>query len=310
MSGPVVVTGAAGFAGRHLVEYLAPQHEVVALARVVPGDQTPGVRWQAADLLDREAVRNAVRQLRPSAVYHCAGFAYAGGGWADSTRPLAGNVLITHHLFDALRLIGGACRVVLPGSSTVYAVSERAHTEDDRLAPTNPYALSKLAQEQLGLRALAEDGLDVILTRSFNHTGPRQAPAFAAASMARQIALIERGELPPIVRVGNLEARRDLTDVRDVVAAYAALMQRGTPGTLYNVASGTARPIASVLEGLAGRSRVKITIEPDPARMRPDDIPVMLGDASRLRAATGWVPTISFDRMLDDLLDYWRRRPA
>jgi GDP-4-dehydro-6-deoxy-D-mannose reductase len=316
VSGAVLVTGAAGFAGGHLVEHLtsgrqaAGGGELVAWARALPPDRPAGVRWQQIDLADRAAVRAAIGLLKPAAVYHCAGFPHASGGWADAVRALAVNVLITHYLFDALRLAGSGCRIVLPGSATVYAPSERAHTEDDPVAPTHPYGLSKLAQEQLGVRALAEDGLDVIPTRSFNHTGPRQTPAFAAASMARQIALIERGALPPVVRVGNLEARRDLTDVRDVVAAYTALMREGTPGTVYNVASGSARPISAVLHGLIDRAGVKVTIEPDPGRIRPDDIPVVLGDAGRLRATTGWAPAISFDRMLDDLLDYWRTRPA
>ncbi len=309
-----LVTGAAGFAGRHLLEHLAARQRrgddgsdpIVAWARALPADPTPGVRWQSIDLEDREAVHAAVRRLEPTAVYHCAGFPHASGGWSDAVRPLAANVLMTHYLLDALRLAGGGWRILLPGSATVYAAAERAHTEDDPLAPPHAYGLSKLAQEQLGLRAVVEDGLEVIVTRSFNHTGPRQTPAFAAASMARQVALIERGELPPVVRVGNLDARRDLTDVRDVVAAYAALMRAGTPGTVYNVASGTAQPIRAVLDGLIRRSRVTVTVEPDPARMRPADTPVVLGDASRLHAATGWTPTISFDRMLDDLLDYWR----
>jgi GDP-4-dehydro-6-deoxy-D-mannose reductase len=305
---PVLVTGAAGFAGGHLVEHLhAIGCEVVAWARAVPrGPLGRTGRWEPIDLLDREAVRAAIRRLRPSAVFHCAGFPHAGGGWGDAARPLAINVMLTHYLFDALRLAGIGCRVVLPGSATVYAASERPHVENDPLASDTPYALSKLAQELLGIRALSEDGLDVILTRSFNHTGPRQTPAFAAASMARQIARIERGELEPLVRVGNLDARRDLTDVRDVVAAYAALMTHGQPGTVYNVASGVGRPIAAILDGLIGRARVPVRIELDPARMRPSDTPVLVGDAARLHAETGWSPAIPFERMLDDLLDYWR----
>jgi GDP-4-dehydro-6-deoxy-D-mannose reductase len=178
--------------------------------------------------------------------------------------------------------------------------------EDHPVAPASPYALSKLAQETLARRAVDEDGLDVVITRSFNHTGPRQTPAFVAPSMARQIALIEAGALEAVIRVGNLDAHRDLTDVRDIVRAYAALMASGERGAIYNVGSGTARPIRSVLDALVARAKVPVRIEPDPARMRPTDIPVLTANCARLKQATGWRPAISFDQMLDDLLEYWR----
>jgi GDP-4-dehydro-6-deoxy-D-mannose reductase len=303
-----LITGATGFAGSHLVEQLATDHDVVAWGRAEPPPELARLgRWERIDLFDRDDVRRAIERVRPAAVFHCAGFPHAAGGWTDSAAALARNVLLTHYLFDALRRAAVRCRVLLPGSATVYAASPVPHTEDDPLAPAAAYALSKLAQEQLGLRAVAEDGLDVILTRSFNHTGPRQTPDFVAPSMARQIALIERGSLAPEIRVGNLDAQRDLMDVRDTVAAYAALMRSGTPGTIYNVASGTGRTIRSVLDGLISRARIPVMVTQDPARLQRSDIPVLTGDSSRLRNATGWKPVISFDRMLDDLLDYWRR---
>jgi GDP-4-dehydro-6-deoxy-D-mannose reductase len=196
--------------------------------------------------------------------------------------------------------------VLVTGSATVYAPSATPLREDDPLAPASPYAVSKLAQEQLAARGWTEDGIDVILTRPFNHTGPRQRPAFAAPGFARQIALIERGAIDPLIKVGNLDTARDLTDVRDVVRAYALLMERGTPGTVYNVASGIARSMRAVLDALVTRSRVPVRISVDPERLRPRDTPVIVGDASRLRTATGWAPAIAFDRMLDDLLEYWR----
>jgi GDP-4-dehydro-6-deoxy-D-mannose reductase len=251
-------------------------------------------------------VRAAIREVRPTQIYHCAGVPHVAESWRDTARPLAGNVLATEHLFDALRREGVRCRVLVPGSATVYAPSTEPIGETDPVAPASPYAISKLAQERLALRAIQEDGLDVVVTRSFNHTGPRQTPAFVAPSMARQIALIERGRLEPVIKVGNLEARRDLTDVRDVVRAYAALMQFGTTGAVYNVASGVARSIQSVLEALINRSKVAVRVEVDPTRLRPNDVPVVAGDNSRLTAATGWQPAIGFDQMLDDLLAYWR----
>jgi GDP-4-dehydro-6-deoxy-D-mannose reductase len=188
----------------------------------------------------------------------------------------------------------------------VYAASTAPLTEESPIAPSNPYAVSKLVQEQLAFRAAREDGIDVIVTRSFNHTGPRQSAAFAAPNMARQIALIEAGVAEPVIKTGNLDAQRDITDVRDMARAYIALMRHGASSTLYNVSSGTTRVMRSVLDALVARARVKVRVETDPALMRPSDTPIVLGDPTRLHEATGWRPEISFDRTLDDLLNYWR----
>ena len=308
MTRPVLVTGAAGFAGGHLLQHLAPHHTLVGWSRSAPPpDLAPLASWDAVDLLDPAQVRAAIVRTRPSAVYHCAGLPHVAESFSDTAQPLATNVLGTHHLFDALRRAGIACRVLVAGSATVYARSDTPIAEDHPVGPSSPYGLSKLAQEQLGVRALREDGIDVILTRPFNHTGPRQSAAFVAPAVARQIAEIERGAVEAIIRVGNLDAVRDLTDVRDVARAYAALMQAGTPGTIYNVASGAGRTIRSVLDALVSRARVPVRVEHDPSRMRPNDLPVLVGDATRLRETTGWRPEVGFERMLEELLDYWRR---
>jgi GDP-4-dehydro-6-deoxy-D-mannose reductase len=307
----VLVTGAGGFAGSYLLELLESSREVVGWSRSAPpGALNALAEWERVDLLDRRRVRDAIRELRPDAVYHLAGVTHVAESWNDTAKPLAGNVLATHYLFDALRRAAVPCRVLVTGSATVYAPSDRPITEDGAIAPASPYALSKLAQEQLALHAMREDGLDVIVTRSFNHTGPRQTPSFVAPSMARQIALIERGALEPTIRVGNLEARRDLSDVRDVVRAYEALMNAGTPGSVYNVASGQGRTIGSILDALVSRARVPLRIETDPGRLRAQDTPALVGDSTRLHQATGWQPEISFDRTMDDLLEYWRAQPS
>jgi GDP-4-dehydro-6-deoxy-D-mannose reductase len=290
-----------------MVEHLAPGHDVVAWARSAP---PPGLatlaRWDHVDLLDRDRVRSAIASLRPTAVYHCAGVPHVAQSWVDSAAPYAGNVMATHFLLDALRRAESPSRVLIPGSATIYAPSDDPIPEDGVIAPASPYAVSKLAQEELGVRAVAEDGIDVVLTRSFNHTGPRQLPTFAAPSFAKQIALIERGQREPVIRVGNLSARRDLTDVRDVAAAYAAIVERGAPGTIYNVASGEGRTIHSLLDALVARASVEVRVEVDPGLFRPNDTPALVGDTRRIRDATGWSPRISFDQMLDDLLAYWR----
>jgi GDP-4-dehydro-6-deoxy-D-mannose reductase len=289
--GTVLVTGASGFVGSHLM------------------DRLPGaVGWSRKDfdLLDRDAVRARIRELMPSIVYHCAGAPHVAPSWANTMRPLANNVLATHYVLDALRRTGGTCRVLIPGSAYVYRSSDAPLAENAEVAPANPYALSKLAQEQLGLRSVAEDGVDVIVTRSFNHTGPRQAPSFAASAFARQLARIEAGLEAPVMHVGNLDARRDMTDVRDTVRAYELLIERGRPGVPYNVCSGVAYAIGELLESLKSRVRVPVRVEVDRSRLRPNDTPLLVGDPSRLRAETGWTPEIPFEKTLDDLMDYWR----
>jgi GDP-4-dehydro-6-deoxy-D-mannose reductase len=303
----VLVTGAAGFAGGHLLELLSGRRDIVAWSRSSPPPELAAhARWQQVDLRDRDRVRAAVRDVRPSEVYHLAGVSQVAESLIDPAKPLAVNVLGTHYLFDALRRAGVDCRVVIAGSATVYASSESPLIEDSPLVPGTPYGVSKLAQEELGARAVKEDGLQVVVARAFNHTGPRQMPTFMAPAVARQVALIERGVIEPVLRIGNTTPKRDLSDVRDVVRAYEGLMRCGVPGVVYNVSTGVGRAVGEVLDALVTRSRVPLRIEVEPARLRSADIPVLVGDPTRLRHATGWQPTITFDRMIDDLLEYWR----
>jgi GDP-4-dehydro-6-deoxy-D-mannose reductase len=305
--GPILVTGGTGFAGSHLVEHLASDHRVLAWSRSMPPDDLARIaEWRRVDILDAAQVAAAIREAKPEAILHLAGLPNVAESWDDTASPLEVNVLGTHRLLEAVRESGLRCRIVVSGSAHVYGPSAGPIREDHALAPASPYALSKLAQEQLALATAAEDGIDIIVARSFNHTGARQKPSFVAPSIARQIAQIERGRTEPVIRVGNLDTARDLLDVRDVVRAYAALMRRGVPGTVYNVASGIGRPIRAVLDALVARARVPIRIEADASRMRPNDIPVLVGDATRLRSATEWEPAIAFDQTMDDLLAYWR----
>lgn len=310
MSGPILVTGAAGFVGSHLLELLDREGTpVVAWQRPGTEPLVAGARvhWETVEMHDARVVAAAVAAIGPSAVYHLAGAAHVGDSWRFTRETFAGNVLASHHLFEGLRRAGLRPRVLVAGSATIYTPIDRAIREDDAVCPTNPYATSKLGQELLAQRAWEDDGLPVLKARSFNHVGPRQAPAYVAPSIARQVALIEAGELPPVLTLGNLDARRDLMDVRDTVRAYRAMMQSASPGVPYNICSGRAVAIRDLVDAFLSRARVPIQVHQDPALLRPNDIPLLLGDASRLRADTGWSPRMSFEETVDDLLDYWRK---
>lgn len=312
MNGPVIVTGAAGFAGRHLLaDLLRDGTEAIAWWNPAGTAPDPGHRpteWQAVDILDRTRVADAIRDVKPSAIYHCAGAANLGGSWATTTDTYERNVRGTHHVLEGARASGSAPRVLIPGSAAVYAASTEAIREDSALHPTSPYGLSKLAQEMLGRRAFEDLGQSVLIARAFNHLGPGQSPEYATSSFARQIALIEAGASPPVITVGNLDASRDLTDVRDTVRAYRVVVARGRPGSVYNVCSGRAWSMRDVLDRLLALARIAVEIRPAPDRFRPTDTPVILGDASRVRDELGWSPAIPLDRTLRDLLDDWRRR--
>jgi GDP-4-dehydro-6-deoxy-D-mannose reductase len=293
---PVLVTGARGFAGRHLVEHLESSG----------ADVTKWTR-ESVDLLDGKAVARAIADVRPSVVYHCAGAAHVGQSFSNVADTLAANVLGSHHLLDALRRAGIRARVLMTGSSLVYRQSDRALKEDDPTGPATPYAVSKLAQEMLGQRGIREDGQHVLLSRSFNHTGPRQAPTYAAPTFAQQIALIEKGRMRPEIVVGNLDASRDLHDVRDTVRAYVRIIERGEPGRIYNVCSGQAFRIRDVLDRLIAMSRVPVAVRVDPARFRPSDNLILWGDRTRIERELGWTPAIPLEQTLADLLAYWRK---
>jgi GDP-4-dehydro-6-deoxy-D-mannose reductase len=308
-----LITGATGFAGRHLLESLLGDDLRVhawSNARGRPVDPAlasdPRIDWRAVDLLDRASIHSALEAARPAIIYHCAGFADDHRSWQDPVRALSANVLATHNLLETARTLALEARVVVPGSALIYRPSNDPITEDSPIGPTSPYGLSKLAQEMTA----AQSPLPVLLARPFNHAGPRQDTMYVTSAFARQLAEVEAGTAEPVVLVGNLDARRDLTDVRDTVRAYRALAERGHPHRPYNVCSGRAYRIGELLDILLSLARVRVAIEVDPARLRPSDNPVVLGSPARISDETGWQPTIPVERTLADLLAFWRAAVA
>ncbi|MBK5299249.1 MAG: NAD-dependent epimerase/dehydratase family protein [Vicinamibacteria bacterium] len=308
MATSVLVTGAAGFAGSHLVERLAGGGATVTAWSHRSGQQRPTgapATWRAVDLLDRDAVARAIESDPPSVIYHCAGVAQSSAAGNRIGATFEVNVRGTANLLAAVERYAPGARVVVTSSALVYRHAADPLHEGSPIGPAGPYAVSKLAQDTLSLHA-AERGLDVVVARPFNHIGPRQSPEFVASSVARQVALIERGQMSPELRVGNLSAQRDFTDVRDVVGAYVEMAEHAVRGERFNVCSGRAVAIHHLVHGLVARSRVPIEIVVDPARFHPVDVPVLVGSADRLRKLAGWAPRIPLDRTLDDLLDWWR----
>lgn len=314
MMRPTLVTGAAGFAGGHLLDLLAAGDEsVVAWHR--PGSAPPrevaNVSWQAIDMRDGRAIRAAIASMRPARVYHCAGAAHVGRSWSKGTETLDVNVMGTHRLVEALRHEAPDARMLLTSSGLVYEPGPQPMDENHARVPGSPYGLSKLAQEMVG------DDLEgapaVIVARPFNHIGPRQSASFVVSAFAKQIAEIERrAEDDPsqrfTMRVGNLDPRRDFCDVRDTVRAYALLMEQGRPGRIYNVCSGTASSARDILEALLALTHISIDVVGDPSLYRPNDLPLVVGDPSRIVDEIGWRPTIPFAQTIRDVLNDWRER--
>lgn len=314
----VLVTGAGGFAGQHLIrELLGGGAEVVGgvlhgappAGTVLRGDEVARVRWASLDVTSTASLHEAVESAAPDRVYHLAGQASVGGSFADPVGTWEVNATGTLRLLEALRARAGeGVRVLVVSSAEVYgAVPEERQPirEDEPLRPITPYGASKMAAEAAALQAAGSREMHVVIARSFNHAGPGQDERFALPSMARQLVRFEREDedgCPPSLRVGNLDPLRDFLDVRDVVRAYISLVERGETGGVYNVASGAARPMIEIVRALVRVSGTGATIDTDPARFRPVDIPLLVGDASRLRAL-GWEPEVPLERTLADLIE-------
>jgi len=314
----IMITGARGFVGPHVAEALrrlcGSRVEIVATARV--GGQHPLLgSVMTLDVVDRAALGAAIAGIKPTHVVHLAGFAAPAAVRADPDAAWRLHVQGTLDLARAILQQAPDCCLIHVGSGLVYgesAKSGRALDENVVLAPIDEYSVTKAAAD-LALGALARRGLKCIRMRPFNHSGTGQSEAFVIPAFAMQIARIEAGLHPPVIRVGNLDAQRDFLDVRDVASAYALAVGsvgRLEPGIVLNVASGVPRRISDVLSGLVAKSHVKISIEQDPARNRPDDVPIIVGDANRAREVLGWRPEHTFDDMLTAVMNNCRARAA
>ncbi len=288
-----LVTGADGFVGLHLVGYLTAEGD-----QVVPS---------SCDVTNRDAIVAEFARADADVVYHLAGQADVGGSWQNPVETIRVNVEGTLNVLDAARL-AGCRRVVAITSADVYGRISEADLpirETHDLQPVSPYAASKAAAEMVCIQAGLAHGLEVVRVRAFNHLGPGQSDRFVASAIASRIAACER-EGSTVVQVGILEARRDFTDVRDVVRAYRSLMTSGRAGEVYNVCSGTDRSVREVTDILVNLSTADITLETDPALVRPVDLRVLRGDNTKISGCTDWSPTIPIEQTLEDLLEFWR----
>ena len=314
----VLVTGVTGFAGSHLVDYMLTRNdcEIFGIQRWrSPTENIEHFKERIAlaecDLRDASSTRDTLERIRPDWIFHLAAQSFVPTSWSAPTESLTTNLLGQLNLFEAVRRIGLSCRIQIACSSEEYGMvfeNELPIRETNPLRPLSPYAVSKVAQDLLAYQYWMSWKVDSVRTRGFNHEGPRRGPVFVASDFAKQIADIEKGRKPPVLHVGNLEAKRDFTDVRDMVRGYWLALEKCEPGEVYNICRGQAWSIREVLELLLGMTKTKIEVRQDRMRLRPSDVPVLVGDRSRFTKATGWEPTIPFERTLHDMLEFWRAR--
>jgi GDP-4-dehydro-6-deoxy-D-mannose reductase len=315
----VLVTGVTGFAGSHLVDYMLGRGdcEIVGIHRWRSRTENiehfmDRISLTECDLRDASSTRDMLEKVRPDWIFHLAAQSFVPTSWTAPSESLTTNILGQVNLFEAVRRLKLPCRIQLACSSEEYGMvypDEVPIRETNPLRPLSPYAVSKVAQDLMGYQYARSYGLHVVRARAFNHTGPRRGEHFATSNFAKQVAEIEAGLREPVVRVGDLTPTRDFSDVRDVIRGYWLLLERGTPGEVYNLCSGVDWSIERVLQFFIARAKVsQIRIEVDPARLRPSDVPALRGSAEKAHAATGWRPEIPLEQTLSELLDYWRQR--
>jgi GDP-4-dehydro-6-deoxy-D-mannose reductase len=314
----LLITGITGFVGSHFAEFaLAQGIEVYGSCRWRSKTENidhlrSRIHLIESDLRDLSSVQNLLELSNPDFIVHLAAQSYVAVSWHTPAETLNTNAISQVNLLEAIRTRRGTPpRFLVIGSSEEYGLvyeDELPIRETNPLRPLSPYAVSKVTQDLMGYQYFKSYGLPIVRTRAFNHEGPRRGDVFVTSNFARQIAEIEAGHREPVLLVGNLRARRDYTDVRDIVRGYWRLLEDGEPGEVYNLCSGRAWAIQDILDFLLAQATVHPVVKEDPARFRPSDVPVLIGNASKVRTAVGWEPQIPFEQTLTDLLQFWRQR--
>lgn len=330
----VFITGATGFVGRHLIAYLEDREKRNKNGRRVEITGTcyperpdecpdfraaaPGVALLPLDLRDPGAVSVAVAACRPDRIFHLAAISQVRASWDLRRETIETNLMGTFHIFEAARLRAPSARILFISSSDVYGTQGLRRMplrESSPLSAASPYGFTKLSAEELAVFYARMEKMAIVIARPFTHTGPGQNPDFVCSDWARQIAVVEaeakgrkNGGPAGVLKVGNLSVRRDYSDVRDIVRAYVLLLEKGKIGEAYNICSGKARTLREILRMLVKKSRVKITVEVDPARVRKADIPLLAGSHAKITREMGWRPRYSLETTLSDLLDDWRAK--
>jgi GDP-4-dehydro-6-deoxy-D-mannose reductase len=314
-----LITGITGFAGSHLADYLLAEQAGVEIfgtyrwrSRMENIDHLDGkINLLECDLRDAASVHGVLAEVRPDYIFHLAAQSFVPASWRAPSDTLTTNLIGQTNLFEAVRMLELDPVIQIAGSSEEYGLvlpDEVPIKETNPLRPLSPYAVSKVGQDLLAYQYFRSYGLKTIRTRGFNHTGPRRGEVFVTSNFAKQIASIEAGLREPVIRVGNLDAQRDFTDVRDMVRGYWLAVTKATPGEVYNLASGKAVTIRELLDQLLALSETKVEIQVDPERLRPSDVEILLGDFSKFKADTGWEPSIPLEQTLRDTLDFWRQK--
>ena len=316
----VLITGITGFVGSHLADYLLENHSDVEVSGII--------RWRSrdenishlkdkinlveCDLKDASAVTQTLKEIRPDRIFHLAAQSFVPASWKSPSETLITNIIGQTNIFEAMRELELLnTKIQIACSSEEYGLvleDEVPISEKNPLRPLSPYAVSKIAQDYLAYQYYKSYGIKAFRTRTFNHTGPRRGDVFVVSTFAKQIAMIEKKQQDPKIFVGNLEAKRDFTDVRDIVRAYWLALEKCEPGVVYNLASGKTHTIQFILDTLLSFSDIDIEVVKDPARMRPSDVMILLGDSTKFRNATGWKPEIPIEKTLKDTLEFWRER--